>query len=646
MYTVILYWQGKGAESAALDPERYGFLFSYAHVQDQVLRRPYAGPGTLGHTVTELNWSVGGRAEWRLILFDGRLAGLERGEQDGSPPPDTIRREWMPLLLCLSGENAEEARLEAAPPQEIWYLGCSVRGTYTGMGQNEFAYAKILLTEEERRRFLGQAGAGAEESPEGTEEAAAPYRALDAADIPFLRMCWTEVQPGGGLCRRRESFRLCCILLTLACNEISPTILNGGYLYQVGIGLDWERLADRTGELRRQSTDLAEQVQTAWAYCLQAQGRTAPYVTPVNLRVPRTKPPKRPEDRKTRNLDRKELKRGGASALDRKLRSTHQWLYEQLFFPQGGVYENLARPIELESRNSEAALDAAGQASVQLELSYAVQNFHQQRQRDNNPLRFEQDLAGVERRVRDRVEDQPTDAEHLLVRRVLAALEGVTFAPFVMIRLNKLTEFLAPRFPAIFNAVKRRFSGAGWTYLWKILLFFAAAVAVCAVTLVMFKICARIADRWAVFQYNRYLSSALRQQGKRRKNTFDFMEYILWYRYHWILQRRQQEIAGEKKRRKDCLRHHSAVQKNAAAACELLEQLSGEDRREVPLPRETPPPKIDFSREPGQDHYFWRAAHHQVRGLNGGGYELDVVFDFITEIELYRTAELRKLDGS
>ena len=52
MYTVILYWQGETAENVVLDPECYGFLFSYAQVEDQVLRRPYAGAQkeALGHT--------------------------------------------------------------------------------------------------------------------------------------------------------------------------------------------------------------------------------------------------------------------------------------------------------------------------------------------------------------------------------------------------------------------------------------------------------------------------------------------------------------------------------------------------------------------------------------------------------------------
>lgn len=658
MYTVILYWHGEASENVVLDPESYGFLFSYAHTQDQVLRWPYSGSGALDHTVRELNWSVGSRTEWRLILFDGRLA--DPGAGDCSPPPDTIRREWTSLLLCLSGEEAEEPRLETVPPQEVWYLGCSVRGAYTCMGQNELAYAKLLLKETELRQLCGQtkapvrtkAGAlatGSIEADAGEhsatlEETLTPYRALDVANIPFLRMCWAEVLPDGGICRHQEAFRLCCILLTLAHNDISSSILNSGYLYRISIKLDWDRFAAYAGGLRQQNAELAEQVQMAWECYLWAQRRTTPYIKPVSLYAPRAGSPVRPEERKKHGLDRKELNWGGESALDRKLRNTHQWLYEQLFFPQGIVYENITHPIDLEKQNSDVALDAAGQASIRSELNYAIYDFHQWRQQDNNPLQFEQELTEVERRVRDRIENRLTDAERQPIQRILAVLEGMTFAAFVMHPLDRLVRFLSPRFPSFFSAVQR-FTGRVWEPVKEILLFLVAAAAIYALIRLMFWVFSRFVDRHAILQYNNYLNKALKQREKRIKDTFNFMEYILRYRYHWSLQKRQMEIAEDKKRQKDRLQRHSAVQKNTAAACELLEQLLGEDGCVSPASQGMPPPKIDFSKEPEQEDYFWRTARNHICSLNYSGYELDVVFDFITEVELHKTAALKDLSN-
>lgn len=642
MYTIILYWHGEEPEDAAFDPECYGFLFSYAHMQGQVLRRRYAGPGTLRHTIEALNRAVGDRAEWRLILFDGRLSTPGRDAQSCLPPPDTVRREWTPLLLCVSGEETEGGRLEAVSPQEVWYLNCSVQGAYTCIGQSELAYAKLLLTEAEHSRLCGETG----RPGEIPEETPAPYRALDVANIPSLRLCWTEILPEGGVCRRQEAFRLCCILLTLAHNDISPSILNSGYVYRVSIELDWERLARSVDMLRRQSADLAEQFQRAREYCRWMQRRTTPYVKPANLYTVRSGPPVRPEDMQARKLDRKELNRGGESALNRKLRSTHQWLYKQLFFPQDGVYESLSRPVKLEERNSDIALDLAGQASVQSELNYAIQDFFQRRKRENSPLRFEQELTGVERRVRDRMEDRLTDAERRPVQKILAVLEGMTFAAFVMHPLDKLTQFLAQRFPSFFSAVERRFTWSGWPYIWKFLLFLIAAAAVYALTRLMFWVVARFADWWAVSRYNKYLNNALKHRGKKRKSTLAFMEYILRYRYHWTLKKRQVEIAADKKRQKECLRRHSAAQKSTAAACDLLGQLLGEERCAGMTSQGTPAPRIDFSQEPEQEDYFWHAVRNQTCSLNGSGYELDVVFDFITEVEIHKSAALRDLSNS
>lgn len=660
MYTVILYWQGGAPEDNVLDPECYSFLFSYAHIQDQVLKRPYTGSKTLCHTVTELNWFIGSRTEWRLILFDGRIAAPDRDVQSYLPPPDTIRREWTSLLLCLLGKEVEGARLEAVPPQEVWYLGCSVRGTYTCIGQSELAYAKLLLTEAERQRFCGQAGVPAQretkvansepieadtgEHSEPPEETPTSYRVLDVANIPFLRMCWTEVLPDGGICRRQEAFRLCCILLTLAHNDISPSILNSGYLYRVSLELDWERLADCVGRLRQQTADLAEQVHEAWECYLWVQQRTTPYVKPSNLYVPRSGPSVQPEERKAHNLDRKELRWGGESALDRKLRNTHQWLYEQLFFPQNGVYKSLARPIKLEKQNSDFAIDVTGQASIQSELNYAIRDFHQRRQQNNNPLQFEQELTDVERRVRDRVEDRLTDVERRPVQWILAALEGLTFAAFVVHPLGQLVQFLTPYVPPLSYAAKW-FGGSAWNFIWGILLFLTAAATVYVLTRLLFRVFSVLADQRAVSCYNSYLHKALKQRGKKKQDTLNFMEYILRYRYHWVLQMRQMEIVEDKKRQKDRLRHHSTTQKNAAAACELLEQLLGEDRRAAPTLQGMTLPRIDFSKEPEQEDYFWCAVQDQICSLNCSGYELDVVFDFITEVQLHKTAELRDLSN-
>lgn len=639
MYTVILYWQGETAENVVLDPECYGFLFSYAQVEDQVLRRPYAGAQkeALGHTLTDLNWAVGGRAEWRLLLFDGRLPASGREEQSCLPPPDTIRKEWTPLLRCVSGEELGGDRLEAAAPREVWYLSCSVRGTYSCMGQNRLAYAKVLLDE------LGCGNPCGGEHGEGRKAAVTAYPALDVINIPSLRMGWVEILPGGGIYRQQEVFRLCCTLLALAHNDISPAILDSGYVYRVSVGLDWERLVGSAGRLCLQSANLAEQFQKAWEYWCWAQQRTTPYVEPANLYAVQSSLPVQPKDRQDHKLEQKELKWGGGAILERKLRVTHQWLYKQLFFPQNDVYKSFNCPIKLEEQNNDIALDAAGQASIQSELDDAIRKFHDRRRQKNSPLQFEQELGDVERRVRDRVEDQLTDAERQPIQKILAALEGVTFAAAVMRLLRRLTQFLEGRFPAFFAAARQRFAWPGWELVGQFLLFLAAAAAVYALTRLMFRGISWYADRRAVSKYNRHLNTALKHRGENRESTFDFIKCILRYRYHWFLQKRQLEIAKSKERQKEYLRHHSAAQKNTAAACALLEQLMEQSGSADSEARELPLPRIDFSKEPEQGDYFWRAAHSQTCGLNGGGYELDVVFDFITEVEIFKTAVPRKI---
>ena len=100
MYTVILYWQGETAENVVLDPECYGFLFSYAQVEDQVLRRPYAGAQkeALGHTLTDLNWAVGGRQNGGYCcLTDG---SPHREERNRAVCPRPTQSERSGRLYC------------------------------------------------------------------------------------------------------------------------------------------------------------------------------------------------------------------------------------------------------------------------------------------------------------------------------------------------------------------------------------------------------------------------------------------------------------------------------------------------------------------------------------------------------------------
>lgn len=639
MYTVILYWQGEMKENLVLNPECYGFLFSYAHIQDQVFRRPYAGAEgkMLNHILMELNWAAGGHSEWRLILFDGRLPASGETDRNCLPPPDTIRTEWMPLLRCVSGEETNGSRLEAVPPREVWYMSCSVRGAYSAMGQDSLACAKILVEEPDQRESCdgddtGETGDGERETARGT--VLTPYPALDLINIPSLRMCWMEILPDGGIHRQQELFRLCCALLVLAHNDISPTILSSGYLYRIGIELDWERLVGSAGELRLQNANMAEQLQKAWEYWRWMQRRTAPYVEPSNLYAVQSGLPAQPRDKRDRCLKRKELNWACAVVLDRKLRTTRQWLHKQLFFPQNDAYEGFDHPVKLEEQNQDTALDAAGQASVQSELDNAIRKFHDRRRQENSPLQFEQKLADVEHQIRDRVEDRLTGLENWRIQKALAMLEGVTFASVVTRPLRAL----ACNFSAFFAAFEQYLSWPGWKIVWEVLLFCAAAVLACLLALLTFRLLSWGVDWMAAINYNKYLNKALKSRRKKRESTFDFIKYILRYRYHWILQKHQVEIGGKKERQKDYLQHHSAAQKHTAAACAMLEQLTEQGGCTKQVPGEPGLPKIDFSKEPEQGDYFWRAAHSQTRGLNGGGYQLDVIFDFITEIELCKTA--------
>lgn len=628
MYTVILYWQEKMPGGRALVPDYCDFLFSYAQIQDRTLRRAYTGPGALRHTVRALEQTLGQCEEWRLILFDGRPAAP--GEENGLLAPDTIRREWTSLLLYISGEAVEaEKRLRIVPPQEVWYLGCSEQGVYTAMGQSEFAYGKLLLTREEIALLRGQPPAEQREN-----EVLFPCSALDAASIPSLRMCWTEVQPGAGVIRRQEVFRLCCMLLVLAGSELSPGLMHSGYLYKIRLDVDWRRLSAEMGRLRGQNAALETLVQKAWADYRQTRQRFTSYLFPRNLYKPHISA--QPGELRKHKLKLRDLKRGAESELERKMQRTRQWLRAQFVSPE--VYEQLTQPVRLEEENRGVPLDAMGLDSVRTELNRSIRRLYQIRQAGNSPLRLEKDLAEAERKIFDCVEDRATAHARRPMIYLLAVLEAITFAAFCMKPLERLIRFLIRFFPAVnvqpfFGDNMRNF-----------LLFLAAATVIFGLTLVLFRVYSLFLDWLTIsFQYNNCLDKSFSRQGKERKQGATLMREILLYRYHCALLERQRTFKIQGEQQKEHLQHHEAFQKNAAGVCEQVELVLGET-----VPQASGEiPRVPFSREPDPADYFWRpiGERSMTCDLNHSGYPLEVYFDFITNVSIYRTAALRVLES-
>lgn len=650
MFTVLIYWKsplkadGNGKE-AGLDLEDYDFLFFNAQLQNQMIKRPYSGVTALEQTIGDLNQDTGRRRDWRVILFDAHPHSVDTrdsatGAGAPSAAPDTIRKEWNELLFCLAGKKVGPTgvRLESSRPREIWYLSCWEKGTYIGADRTTFAHAKLLLTYQEYRQISG----GADNSG-ADNDALLRLDVLDVLDIPSLRMCWTEFDFTSGMQRSWEELRLCCILLILTCNEITATFFSSGYLYQIRLEMDQEQFAQYVGQLCELNRELGEQVDKALERYYDRTQRRVPYAEPTKPSPDSSDSSQCPKDWQNHRLHCKDLSRGMEPELDRKLREACQWLYKQLFFSRDHLHKQVSAPVRIVEENSELLLDTAGQAYAQTEMEKAIRYFQQKRLGEDKPTQVEQKLKIREDEVRRRVEERLNTSEHKTTQRILAAMEGMTFAIFGVRVLKLLWSFWCkhPSFlHELYDLVTRGLTKPFGRDLFYILAFLVSACIITVLTLNALKVHTLLADWNACHRYNKNLEDVLKSQQAKQKSIADIMKEMAQYQYHWVLLDRQRQIRKEHEEEKMRLLHHSTVQKNATEVCNQLGRMLGDD--ELVGAERTLLPEIDFSKEPEQVEYYWLPIQGRSRrcSLNHSGYEVDVIYDFVSGFGIHKTPAL------
>lgn len=656
MFTVILYWgttltatEGETDwQEQKLDLEDYDFLFSYAQMQNQMVKRKFSGD--LKQTIEELHRDTGHLYDWKLILFDGRVTDAETAGPNDSIAPDTIRPEWNNLLLYLSGQKIKgiDIELEGFPPREIWYLSCWEKGTYAAGDSYEFAHAKLLLSEQEYQRL--SAGCGAETTAQREDNENSPvnagvsdvadagspmkWDALDVVHIPLLRMCWTEMVLGAGMQRRQEELRLCCILLILAYNDTPSSFLSSGYLYRINLEMDREQLARYVGQLHQLNLELGEQVQKAMGKYYRENQERVRYISHEipNFYLPDAA--KQSAGKKRHKVRCRDLSHKYDLELDSKLRDNHHWLNEQLYYFGSYLHQQVIKPAELEAQNRDVLLNAAGQADVQAGLENTIRSIHMKRQEMDSPITVEKGLWEKEKKVHHRIEERLDAWERRPTWGVLMAVEGFTFAVFGWWLVQLLWEKFGKLFPFYRWIVDA--SDIGRAVL-NAAAFLISGVLIAALTLVVLCVFSFCNNINVCLQYNSYLKRTLRKQQKKQQNVIDLMTAIIYYQYYWALRNKQEEIRAEQTKEKVRLLHHRTVQKNATDVCRQLEQLLGKDERVAG--KKMLLPTIDFTKEPEQVEYYWVPLRDRsrMRSLNNSGYEVDVIFDFVSEFGLYKT---------
>lgn len=620
MFTVILYWDKKSEDGEIqFTLEKYDFLFSFMQTQNRVVKRKYNG--NCEQTISDLNLDTEHMYEWRLLLFDGRPITDDKGIL----APDTIRIEWSKLLLQIFEKgNGAEQRLGSFTPKEVWYLGCCKKGVYTSQNTFCFSSPKLLI------------------SQEGTNKVEKLNVRDAAVDIPALRMCWVEVILRGGMLYRQEEFRLCCILLILACNNIPSSFMSGDFLYKINMEIERGQLAKYIGKLYQLNIELGEQVQKAIEYYYVVEQERVSYMPPDEIYF-LSDEGKCSRDMTSCKIKSRDLASGREEELNDKLKKNRQWMNEQLHMFQNNLHQQVTKPIALMTPNKEILLDAAGQSTVQMEMRNALHMIYEKRAAEDNPLKVANRLTNKEKILYQEKERQLNSLEGRLVKWILAIAEGITFASFgielLLSSMRKLGQFVV-KTDFIDNLSKFLESENIYNSILKVILFLIFIL----IIYVMMWIPSYYNRAMMCYRYNKNLYKILGEQKKKQKNVSDVLKAVKQYQYHFELWDRQMYICEELKKEKKFLLHHSIIQKEAANICKQLEQMIGEDEKVAA--KKILLPEIDFYKEPKQMEYYWvpLQSHRKMCSLNNSGHEVDVIFDFISELKISKTPELRSIN--
>lgn len=632
MFTVILYWDTDKETEPKLELNEYDFLFSYTQLQNRLIKKKYSG--NLEEIVADLNRDIGHLHDWKLILFDGRLSS---GDNAKYIMPDTVRREWNELLRFFSDqkESGNGIELSAFPPVEIWYLSCWKKGLYVNENRNEFARAKILLTKDESEKYFG--------NESSIEDELVRVDMLDVMNIPSFRMCWSELAQGTSMQRRQQELQICCILQIFVYNDIPAAFFCGGYLYQVVIGLDREALAHYSGKFHQQNLEIQGQCQKAMEEYYEEEQKRARYVRPAALCSVRIDLGRTPIDKAGHKLKNQDLQSGKNIELDNKLKNNQQWLDEELYFFKNRLHSWLVLPVKLEEQNRNVLLDTAGLAYAKTAMENAIRSIHQKCQEEDSPMRVEKGLLERTEKVCHQASLWLSSSERKIIWGTLSLLEGVTFYGFIWEQIREVLSNLQAKFSdfGIVNFVMSIMTAEVRASAGNLIAGCIAVVAIAVVTWIILKIVSWCLNEKVYRQYNNYLYKIFRNQQQKRKNVIELIEEIAQYQYHWTLLDRQMKICAENEHKKQRLLHHEFVRKITADACRHLEQLLGEDEREKE--KRILLPDINFSMSPEQMEYYWLPFENNRNtcSLNNTGFEINVVFDFISAFEIHRTLALK-----
>jgi len=594
MYTVILYKNDGGCLI-----EKYKFLFFSFQEDNQINLCPYEADTKAAEIVNTLNGLTQSRREWRLIVFAGAGyhikkrpgKGMEKALEQGIP--EEVRKL---IRLYTRKGSGDLPRVSGYFPDQLYCVVCGDRPIAQSRSSG-------LFTVDDAREFGGS-----------------------------FRMFWFDMDTSSRKNEMFDWFRLDCILLILAVNQIPSGSLEYGYLYHLDIDIDDEQFDRYVLEQEMRLKKVGQYLETVSDSLQRVRKTGEGYVEDTAFED--TLDECRRSMRKPgviRELRRKDLRH--QTQVERVLEANRREIHARIYFPKGLLREEAARIQDrVEKRpGAEDFLSAAGRDLLERRVWEKLEDICKKKRVPLKQTEYEREYEEREEAVRQCARKKMDRRVKVLACLLLSVLECVMLMPFLIYSVRSGSATVLYSVMQWFHMDKLPWEGTKMMLTVAMLWVGCAAFAGMAVLL-----CSLVREMWLIHMYHKHVCVRINKRQEQRIQYYeDVVNLLAEYQYCIRLLREQRERELNWEAKMKGLQNHRNVWKQNSAVCRQLRFFTRRDGEYADVPTVS----FDIQEDPRQIEYYW-IPFKEGQGkaeLNGSGYYVRGIFGFITGIHIVKT---------
>lgn len=611
MYTVIIY-----LEDELISIEKYKFIFYSLQEDNQLYLCPWREKATVGEIVNIVNEVTQNRQEWKLIIFAGMCSGPEQ-LLEGQMKEKVKELVRLYTSNDFKDEDASDTsqshtdidfgkrrkpKIMGFFPDQLYYVVCESRRT--GQGRPD-----QLLKVDDAMKFGGR-----------------------------FRMFWFDVDMSCEKSKYYDWFRLNCILLILAVNQIPSGVLDYGYLYHLDIDIDSEKFSRYVSEQEACLKQIEERLEYRGDELQRVRKTGNGYIEDTEFDDSLEECRKSIyKNREIVRLHRTDLTH--QARLYGKLDKNRREVHARLYFPKGLLREEAARVQDrVEKRpGADEFLSIAGENLLERKMWEKLEEICKKKRVPLKQTEYERTYEELEEDVRRCAQKKMKLWIKIVSCILLSVLETVIIVPFFHYSIHIANA--AGENPTK-NVLFRILECVGvdkvtwpWPGILQIGLFVWAVCAGCVFLLVF--VGGSLKEVLILYAYHRHIHKKIINRQEQRINYYEEVVNLLAeYQYciRLLQEQRERERDWEKSRAK--LQYHRNAWRQNSVVCRQLKFFT--ESEEIFNSAIT---SFDIQDDPGQIEYYWtpfKESRWQVE-LNRSGLHIRGIFNFITRVHITKT---------